>query len=398
MKKKIFAFLLAVMPLATNATRAEFILTPLTSFSDTGWLSPTDTSQLFGQVPPGPPTPDANPAQAARQRGIAYSGATNELFFVDRNGGNFVRVLNGTTGASLPDLNTAGLAGGTFVLNMIDVADDGAIYAANLSGAAATAFSVYRWANSAAAPTTAFSATTGFTRTGDSFAVTGSGANTRIISAGGTGTNPAGAAVLDTVNGTDFTLSSAAVFTATPGTTLPSGPGSNNALRLGLDFIDQNTAIGKQTGTTFYTAALSAEGSPGPASTVLTAPTPSTLLNANENILAYTTTGSIPLLATLETNSSLVRLYNATDLNSLVLLSSSNLTTGTFQTNLNAVGDLTFGVGPDGLRLYALNSNNGIQAFSVSAVPEPSSIALVTLGAVGIVARRRQLAARKQVS
>lgn len=362
------------MPLSASATRAEFILTPLTSFSDTGWLSPSDTTQLAG---------------SNVQRGVAYNGAADQVYVVDRNGGNFARIFQGSSGASVGNLDLTGLItgtpGGTFPLNMIDVADDGAIYAANLSNATSN-FHIYRWANPTAVPTLAYSAVNGFPRTGDSFAVTGSGADTRIIASGST---TSGISVFDTVDGISFTQTAANPFSGTP--TPPAG-----ALRLGLDFVDSSTAIGKQTGNTFYTAALNAEGVT-PISTPLTTFSPSSLLNTNENVPAFTTTGSIPLLATMETNSSLVRLYNATNLNSLVLLSSQNLVTP-FVANTNATGDLAFGMGPDGLRLYALNTNNGIQAFNVSAVPEPSSIALVTLGAVGIVARRRQLACRKQVS
>ena len=127
-------------------------------------------------------------------------------------------------------------------------------------------------------------------------------------------------------------------------------------------------------------------------------------MDANERPLAFYAPQSpldlvqTRLLATVQTNSNLVRLYNANDLNSLTLTSSLNLTSA-FVGNTNGTGDLTFGTLPDGsLRLYALNTNNGIQAFNVTAVPEPSSIALATLGVVGIVARRRQLANRKQVS
>jgi len=372
MTRKILAFLLAVIPLNFSLVKADFILSPLMDFSGGGWLSPAETTQLQG---------------ANVQRGISYNGASNELFVVDRNGDNFVRVFNGTTGASNGNLDLTGLItgapGGTFPINMIDVGDDGVIYAANLTTAAATNLHVYRWANSAAVPTLAFSATTGYSRTGDSFAVTGSGVNTRIIASGGGST---GVALFDTVDGITFTQTPANIAA-----NIPTG-----GLRLALDFIDSNTAIGKQTGNVFYTASLNAEGNP--ASTIGTAFNPSTLLNPNENLLAFTLTSSIPLLATLETNSNLVRLYNASDLSNLVLLGSSNLTTA-FVANGNAVGDLTFGTLPDGsLRLYALNTNNGIQAFEIQAIPEPSSIALATLGVVGIIARRRQLANRKQVS
>jgi hypothetical protein len=384
MKKKIFAFLLAFIAGTCSNAHATITLTALSTFGTGGWLNNTTGLTTSGDF----------------QRGMTYSPIRDEVYVVDRSGGaTNVRVFDGTTGAAKPAVNVTGVTGGTLAANMIGIGSDGVLYMANLSGSTTGDFKVYRWSDTALAPSVAFNsanntpiAGTGYSRTGDSFAVFGSGANTRIISSGGGGTPSIGILVLDTTDGVTFTQQAANPVVGTP--TI-----ANGSYRLGLDFVDANTAIGKQTGTPFFTASLPTEGST-PVSTSGT--TFSTgLLNPNETPLAFYNDGSIQRLATIQTTggatTNTVRLYDASNLSSLTFLSSLNNTTGAAATNGNATGDLAFGLMPNGdLRLYALNTNNGIQAFT--AVPEPSSIALVTLGAVGIVARRRQLAGRKQVS
>jgi len=367
-----FGLMLSVPLLGSKASAAIVIMEALTSFSGDGWLAPTETTFLQGGTLI---TPNFT---AGAQRGMTYDGASDRVYVVDRNAGTNVRVFNGTSGAFLNSLDMTGVSGGAFAGNMIDVGDDGAIYMGNLQTSAAANFSVYRWANGdvGTVPTVAFSAPAGgIPRVGDSFAVFGSGAATRIIASG---SGSSSVALLTTTDGTSFSLASATAFTGTP----PIGSG---AFRLGLDFVDANTIVGKQTGTPLLVGSFAS-----PTTTAIV-----TVAGGGEAPLAYS--GVDAVLATIDANSSLVRFYDAASLSgTLAAYQTFNLTTA-FNANGNATGDLAFGVGPQGLlRLYALNTNNGIQAFQ--AVPEPSSIALATLGVVGIIARRRQLANRKQVS
>src|ERR1035438_8704530 len=75
---------------------------------------------------------------------------------------------------------------GTFPINLGGVADDGAIYVANLD-TAGTQYEIYRWANDNAATVATIAygpADPGLgDRVGDTFAVRGAGAGTEILSA-----------------------------------------------------------------------------------------------------------------------------------------------------------------------------------------------------------------------
>ncbi len=397
MKKKIFAFLLMVTPLMSGVSSAELMLTPLTSFGTNGFLS--NSAAFLGT--------------ANNTRGLTYNAATDRLYIPNRNAvptSPNIQILDGSTGAA-PILgpsafNVTGVSGGAFAINHAGIANDGATYAANLSTTTATAdvnvYKIYRWTagNESSAPTVAFSATIPSilgTRLGDNFAVTGSGTNTRILATGGTGSNQA--VLFTTANGTDFTTTGPSTVTGA----------ANGQLRLGVDFVDSSSFIAKTN-----TALFSLANVDGTNLTTITSSN-STILTADGPMAFY---APLNLLASIEANTTasttignVVKLYkyDPTVIGSarLSLLSSMNLsgvgplsTPGGFTAaNGNSSGDLAFGLTTGGdLRLYAMSTNNGIQAFNITAVPEPSSIALVTLGAVGIVTRRRQLAGRKLVS
>jgi len=362
-------FCLAIVALSVSTAHAQF-LQPLSSFGGgDGWLAPGE---------PGFFNPGANNA-----RGLAYHSPSNRLIVVDRTGGVFVRLLDGDTGVEVGTLNSTGVSGGTFAANMVGVADDGHVYMGNLSTSNTSNFKIYRWdssevANPTSAPTLAYDATTGRVRTGDSFAVTGSGVNTRIASAGGSTANQH-FAHFTTGNGTTFASTNPGVAG------VPAG-----AFRLGIDFDDAGNVIGKQTGTATYQV-----------SEVGGAATTFNVTDANESVVAFY--APLSLLATVQTGPvpipsgtnpgdlgvvNTVRLYDASNINSLILLDAKNLT-NVAVANANGVGSLSFGLGPDGgLRLYAMNTNNGIQAFSV--VPEPSTGILALMAGLGLVVRRRR--------
>jgi hypothetical protein len=140
------------------------------------------------------------------QTTIAYNKVTDKLYLPERN--NKINILNPTTGtlsspstlAVLPTSTNAAWAASNKYTKM-RVTNDGVIYACNLATAAGTVY-IYRWASETdVAPTT--SAITITARTGDSFAVTGTGVNT-IIYLSGSGNNEI--YVCTTADGVNFTL------------------------------------------------------------------------------------------------------------------------------------------------------------------------------------------------
>ena len=138
------------------------------------------------------------------ERGLTFNPATSNLLLVSRGevSGFSVVALNPLTGADNYSLDTNGISGGTFPINMIRAASDGAVYAANLTTAAANsgalAYRLYRWADDSSntVPTLSFIGDPGFgvaagLRWGDNLALRGAGNDTQILLASGTGTNVA---------------------------------------------------------------------------------------------------------------------------------------------------------------------------------------------------------------
>lgn len=347
--------LVTALALQASVANGAILFETFTSFGGDGWLSPGEA-------------PSALTTSGNTQRGMAYSPMANHLYVVNRDNGTNVRILDASSGAVLGNLAApdGGFSGGTFTGNMVSVASDGAIYMANLSTSIGANFKVYRWANAAAAPTVAFEAPSGLIRTGDTFSVIGSGVDTRIVASGGSGS--VGVALLSTTDGT--------TFTSTIANPLPAPVGS---FRIGLDFLDADTIIGKQTVADFVVGDLS---------TLTTTSIPFTA--GGEGPLAAF--GDQNLLASVDVNSSLVRFYDLAAPGGPALSQSLSAIIGPSIANPNAVGALDFGVDSDGfIRLYALNTNNGIQAFrSVVAIPEPSSLVALGIVGIGFVVRRRR--------
>jgi hypothetical protein len=287
------------------------------------------------------------------QRGVAYNPATGNVLLVSRTGGNRIYVLDGRTGAELRQLNvdTTVISGGTFVVNMIGVSDDGVVYAASLTtDSAATGLSVYRWENDStnAVPTRAYrgdpsagDADATNRRFGDSFDVRGAGANTQILLASRAGKI---VSILTTTDGFDFTPTVITTDAAAGdlGISVAFGRGNSfwgTAPARPLRLIDFDLTAG--TGTT--------RQSIGNAD-VPTAVT-SLAVNAAADLLAG---------ITLETPDT-VRLYNLASLPNPPTLVDQEVFPAD-NTNGNGTGSADFGGG----RLYALDTNNGLVAFNVN--------------------------------
>lgn len=357
--------MVAAAALCTTAHAQSF--TPLTTFGSNGWLAPGSLPILKNDN---------------AQRGLGVNPNTGTLVVTDRDSGlgNNVYVLNATTGAVSGTLTPplGGYSGGTFFISTAATGTDGAVYVANLATSAGAAFKVYKWDSDTdftTPATVAFSGTFtgGAPRYGDSFAVYGSGTGAKFAAAGSNTTiaNRNSYFAVGTLSGTSTQSSQAFVQVVNSQTTTA----GNNGYRLGLSFTSGTSLLGTQ-GTQLYSTTFDSTVTSNIVSTGTTS------WAAANRPLAYLSHNGTPYVATVDTNGSTVSLFDITDPTTPVFKASGNATVGTPNQNLNASGGVGWGpyLGNDQYLLYALNTNNGIQAFTVNLVPEPSTWALLATG------------------
>jgi hypothetical protein len=356
MKNRILPVSVLVATLAGSAAAQTYTLTPLTSFAGDGWLAPAEGGISYVTT-------------GNTERGLAYNNITGNLVLVSRAGGNNIRVLDGDSGADVGALNNTGITGGTFAVNMVGISDEGAIYVGNLSTSAAANFKVYKWASESdgltTAPTVAYDGLSGLARTGDSFAVQGAGASAQFAAAGTTATSASSFAV-GTLNGSNAGVS----YLSVPGTATAS-----NDYRLSLEFVDADTLIGNQ-----GTNGRLTDFNGATARVAYTVP-----LAATQRALDYAVIGGVPYLAVLDSNSSLLSIYDVSNPASPALAAAGTTTSGTLTSNANGTGTVTWGdIAGNTATVYAMNSNQGIQAMTFTVVPEPEEYAMMAAG--GLIA------------
>lgn len=316
------------------------------------------------------------------ERGLAYNPFTGHVLVVSRNESPKVIVLDATTGGYVGTMDLTGVSGGTFPINMIDVAENGQIYAANLTTSSSSSpFKVYQWASEAAAPRLVYEGDPagGTYRFGDTFRVRSSSAMIQVIAgAGGTAGNVDNilAHLASYDNGDTFAPEDVKGIVI-------SGIGDGD-MRLGLSFgsgfwiyADQNNTLRRINYDPFAGTGSLAE------TYTLTSGAGTTGPNAFDPVNN--------LLATLTFRSSAgeqrVNLYDASlfaDGGTFDPIDFEPLPTQ--NANANGVGNLDFS--PDGSLLFVVSPNNGIMAFQV--IPEPAPLALLGLGALALWLRRRR--------
>jgi len=376
MRSFLITFCLSAAAL-TSPLVAQITMTPLVGFGGAdGWLAPGENAFL---------------GTANNERGFAYSSTTDHLYLVSRTNGTNVRIIDSVSGADLGALSTSGIAGGTFVLNKIVVGADGVIYGANLrTGTTGATFKLYRWDSETSEPVVIFDniALGNGARIGDDLDAIGSGAATRIVAgyqAGGT-PSPAG------INGY-------AVIDPTASAPTPTTPSIDNVMfsttppnagdfHQGITFLraglEGGTVLGTRGGAVSAARLTDYSGSTGTLLSTLT------LQSSNERILDFTTVSGTDLLATVDTATNAVRLYDMTNPSAPEFLTMGNNTVGTVNTNANFAGDARFGdVVGNSVTLYAMNTNNGIQGFLIT-IPEPGTVSFLALAAIGLAFRRRR--------
>lgn len=357
----------AIFAIGLLASKAEpaATLTPLASFGGgDGWLSPGENGYGFLGT-------------SNNERGLAYGNG--HLYLVSRTGGTNIRILDPLTGVDgsgqdLGALNTTGISGGTFAVDMVAVGGDGAIYVGNLQMATnpggGAFYKIYKWSNEAATPAVAYSGDAGITgaRIGDDLAVIGSGSSTLL--AAGFSSSPSvpgnnGYSIIDPTAGT-------ATAVGFPGTSPNAGD-----FRLGITFTDPSHVLGTQgNGNVGQPGVYQYSSFSGSSGTLIASPPLAHPGGGSaERLMAYTVLGNKSYLAVQSTGDSHVSIYDVTDLSNPVYLVDHNNTVSPV-TNGNSTGEVAWGAitnNPDGTfsqNLYAMSSNQGIQAFTfTTALP-----------------------------
>jgi len=293
------------------------------------------------------------------ERGVAYNAANNHVLVVSRTADVGLHVLDGDSGAKLWQMNletsiVAGSNPGGFRLNMVGVADDGVVYAANLD-TGGSLYTIYRWENDSAEafPSIAWTGDPAFgQRVGDTFTVRGSGINTQILIST---RNSASVVVFTTFDGFNFTPNALEISGAAPG-----------QLGLGVAFGAGDTLWGKVGGQQLIHASFDLG--------TLTA----TLLQSYDAVplgsgpIAVSASSNLLAVVTFE-NPDQVRLYDISDLVAGPVLVDQDFF-ATDNANVNGTGNAVFG----GDRLYALNTNNGLLALKLGAPSTPPSAATLS--------------------
>ena len=356
-------------------------LTALTTFGSNGWLAPGSNPYV---------TTDNS------QRGLGWNPVTKNVVLPSRSGGNFVAIINGTTGIVSGTLDTTGVSGGTLAMMGAGVSDDGAIYVPNLqSGSSALSpFKIYSWTGESDtnAPSIAFSqvnpqTTSGAFRFADAFAVYGSGTSLKFAAAGTTSSG----STAGLPNNSNFMIGSLdGSNTNTIYRNIPNTLTSSNDYRLGITFVDADTVIGNQGTSAKITDFVAATTLSNTGAIV----TGSIAMGAADRPLDYTVINGQALLAVVNTNSSLISIYDITNPAAAALLTTGSTVSGLLTANANATGGLQWGemLTPTSQVLYAMSSNQGVQAMVFQAVPEPSTYAMMggAFAVIGVIASRKR--------
>jgi hypothetical protein len=318
---------------------------------------------------------NANGGGTPNQRSIAYNALSNHLYVVSRLNpasiSNYaIYVLDASTGALISSNNIGGLYNGGAVgeggvgLVGIGVADDGAIYACNMTPDACgcgpstltnvpadSLFRVYRLASDANfAPTLIFSGDPAGQATplrwGDTLTVRGSGMNTEILLDSQPGSF---AAILKPADLAMTTWTNQFFSTIVPG----------SSIGRSLQFGAANTFWQKRTGFALQLSSYNAAAHTSSAITNypnFTATLGSSALDFSRSLLA-----GIDFKGALTNSPDAVDLYEMSNPNQPLLIAQYNFPTNA-QANGNFIGQAVFA----GTRVWALDGNNGLMAFTIS--------------------------------
>jgi hypothetical protein len=371
----------------TTPSPAGIKLNPLTTFGGgDGWRAP-------GEILPGD-TPLTNDGTnylylgtTHLERGLAYNPATHHLVLVSRvSPAPVIRLLDSGTGADTGSMNTSDgiITGGIFKMNHVAASTDGSVYVANLTTNAVSgdAFKIYRWGTETdAAPEIFTSANiggfTGTPRVGDCLDLIDT-ATGPVLAVGCSG-------VIGYVIATGSGVNAISSFD-------PSGPVMGD-FRLAAVFGPggDHDVWGRQTGNTIARRTTYSGASGAYTGAAI-------LTSIGEAPMDFATVGGVPLMAVLDLNTGggatgrpFVRLYDVSDPATPILADAKTTASGTLAGNSNGAGSIKWGaITGDTATLYALCTNQGIQAFTVTITPDIIAPSVATSPAARSVYDRGQ--------
>jgi hypothetical protein len=310
-------------------------------------------------------------------RGLAYSAVSNQVFVATRATATTgsIDVFDGTAGTLLS--GSGGVTGANLGIDQIGIGDDGTLYGMPLATSVGSGSpQIYSWTNWNSTPYLAYSAASGdpvvtafpSKRIGDTLAVSGSGVNTLILA--GVGAS-AGYVLFHTADGVNFTPT---VITNITG--LPSTAGN----LIGIAFYTNNTflvlpgsgASAHNVYVVSYPANFASQTGVtgtllGSAGTFTTNSTYAMNYAPAGKMLAVASTASVAVNA--------VGIFNGTNLTA----GAAQLATTNFATpnaNANATGGAALGGQGKTNYLYVLESNNGVQAYTITFTAAPQPVVL----------------------
>jgi hypothetical protein len=282
-------------------------------------------------------------------RSLAYNPTTTHLLVASRTGSARIFVLDVNTGANIDSLNMTGIAGGTYLINMIRISTDGSIYTTNLT-TDGKSFKIYRWANEKAAPTVAFSGDV-TSRAGDAFSISGSGLSTVLYVSG------SGSSRIE-----QFTTTDSVTFTKNTGITLTTAGLARGGISPITNGLTSDLWVnGAGTQATHITSA----------GTIVNAADAGIVASGFHNIKYWQATTGSKYIAVVGKNlaadGTTVQIFDITKSEvtpkAFVTLKLSNA----YVTNSNATGDVdVIDNGNGTFKVFALITNNGIAAFKTN--------------------------------
>ena len=325
---------------------------------------------------------------AGNMNSCAYNPITDKLYVANR--GVNIYIIDPATGAEVGTLLKSTPAPAGFYFNKVRVTPTGEIYAITLKTSTTIGDTfVYYWASETATPVLLGHATTGIAllneRAGDSFAVTGSGADVVLYVGGNaaavTGPPAIPAAVnlqvvkksgTDVAVTTDFAkISNITVTTSAARTSIaPVTTGTSSDIWISGPTVAKRliTSAGVETKVL--------------ASTTLTAPGTYTVTAAGSisnkfAVMEYFEIGPKKFLAATGGNDSpfsgegvTLHIYDVTDVNAIVLIETTKLSY-TYVSNANATADIAMkkvvnGDGSIDMTFFQLINNNGLASYTLN--------------------------------